>query len=274
MTDDRAGCLVWLLFLPVGVVVIVALTRAGVSESIAGMVATLAAMVGVPLLFILRDEWNPRRWRERRRQREEAHRRVAAAEAARAARRRRPCAIMNRAMLIEHVTEFAPFHPGCNIMAGMHTAALRELCETIRERREWSGLLPGETRDGWSVYRIQFEDGAAYVGMTGGAVIARMGRHLHGDGAAGIGPRCRAGVAYRLDVLASGLTERAARRVELVEIGKLRQPLNMTGSRAPAPPLPPTSSNSLTDFLDAAARLGYLDKDHRPRWRAPDDQDS
>ena len=95
VTEDRAGYSVWLLFITVVLVVTVALTRTGVSESIPGMVTTVAAVVGVPLLFILRDEWNPRWWRERRRQREEGRRRVAAAEAARAARRRRPCATMN-----------------------------------------------------------------------------------------------------------------------------------------------------------------------------------
>ena len=229
---DRAGCLIWLAMFAIGAVVGVALTRSGVSENIAGMVATFAAL-GVLPLFILWDEWNPRRWRKRRRERQEAAAALAAAEAARAARRSRPCESMARATLVDHLAEFSPYRPGLAIMAGMHTAALRELCAAVRDCREWSGLLPGEHRDGWSVYRIRFEDGAAYVGITGRTVTHRLGQHLRGDGAAGVRQRRRAGVAYRFDVLASGLTEREARRIELAEIARLRQPLNVTGARPP-----------------------------------------
>ena len=227
----------------VGVGVMLVLTRAGWAEEGAGMVATLAAL-GVLPLVILWDEWQPLRWRERQRQRERAAAEHAAAVAAREARRRRPCADMDRAKLLDHLAEFGPFHHFAAfvsygqiidmdraIMDGMHTADLRDLCA---RRREWSGLLPGETRDGWSVYRVRFlEDGAAYVGMTGGTVIDRLGRHLRGETGAGIYRRCRRGMVYRFDVLASGLDERTARRVELAEIGKLRRPLNVIGARYP-----------------------------------------
>ena len=116
---------------------------------------------------------------------------------------------------------------------GMHTATLRELCAILRERREWSGHPPGDTSGGWSEYRIRFEDSTAYIGMTGRTVTHRLGQHRRGDGAAGVRQRRRAGVAYRFDVLASRLTEREARRIELAEIARLRQPLNMTGARPP-----------------------------------------
>ena len=63
-------------------------------------------------------------------------------------------------------------------------------------------------------------DGTAYVGMTGATVIDRLGRHL-------------GGVAYRFDVLASGLSSVQARRIELAQIARLRQPLNVTGRPCP-----------------------------------------
>ena len=79
------------------------------------------------------------------------------------------------------------------------------------------------------MYRIQFGDGTAYVGITGATVIDRLGRHLGGGGSATVREHYGAGVAYRFDVLASGLSSVQARRIELAQIARLRQPLNVTG---------------------------------------------
>lgn len=118
-------------------------------------------------------------------------------------------------------------------MAGMHTSVLREVCTSVRDGRGWSGLLPGETRGRFSVYRIQFEDGTAYVGMTGGTVVDRVSIHLFSNnGSPKVRAQYIAGVAFRFDVLASGLAGVHASRVELDEIGKLRRPLNVIGARS------------------------------------------
>ena len=152
-----------------------------------------------------------------------------AAKAARAARRGRPCDSMPRATLVEHVAEFAPRHPGHVILTGLHTATLRELCATARDRRTWSGRLPGELVRGWHVYRILFADGSAYVGMTGQPVVERLGQHLSGNGSPRVWQRYRDGAAYRFDVLASVRTEHAAQNIEHAEIAKLAHPLNLAG---------------------------------------------
>ena len=116
------------------------------------------------------------------------------------------------------------------ILVGMDTATLRAMCGTIRANAAWSGCLPGEVPAGWSVYRIRFADGAAYVGQTHHRVVWRLAQHLSGDGSPRVLQRRNAGVAYRIDVLASGLlTERVAQRIERAEIAKLAKPLKLSG---------------------------------------------
>ena len=56
---------------------------------------------------------------------------------------------------------------------GLTDAQLRHVA---REPLTRSGCLPGESEaGGYSVYRITFEDGAAYVGISHGFVIERNG---------------------------------------------------------------------------------------------------
>ena len=120
------------------------------SDRAGWLIAAAMAVAPLVLLFLwvvcvrLWDALSPRR------------REAAAAAAAREARRLRPCAGMDRATLVEHLAEFrAGYEPGRAIMAGMDTAALRELCTGVRDgRRGWSGYLLGE-RGGWSVYRTR-----------------------------------------------------------------------------------------------------------------------
>ena len=163
---------------------------------------------------------------------------------------------MDRGTLVDHVTEFAAgWRPDPTILAGMDTATLRELCTTVRDRAAWSGRLSGELASCWHVYRIQFTDGSAYVGMTGRTVVERLTQHLSGDGSLRVRQRCMAGVAYRFDVLASALTERMARQIERVEIAKLARPLNVAlpakdAAMLIAPPPPPAVRVYLTRPLD------------------------
>ena len=64
------------------------------------------------------------------------------------------------------------------VLAGLTDAQLRHVA---REPLTRSGYLPGESEaGGYSVYRITFEDGAAYVGISHGFVIERMEQHFGG----------------------------------------------------------------------------------------------
>ncbi len=119
--------------------------------------------------------------------------------------------------------------------------------------------LPGES-DNHHVYRIAFDDGAAYVGITRRSVIQRVEEHFgaagpHGEkhydvpiadrlkhslGTFNIVQRLAAGIPCRVEVLASGLTKDDARAIEWSEIAKLEKPLNATGpTRAWTDPLAP-----------------------------------
>ena len=179
----------------------------------------------------------------------DGRRQAMADAAAREARRCRPCASMDRATLIAHVAEFAggfPHNPAGSrsaddgfrrrLAGGLDTAHLRELCATIGAANvSRSVRLPGE-KDGWSVYRIQFADGATYVGMTGRPVLDRIAQHLDGSGSPAVRQHLKSGHDYRFAVLTSGLTEQQARARESVEISALSCPLEQgtAGEARPA----------------------------------------
>ena len=108
--------------------------------------------------------------------------------------------------------------------------------------------LPDEREgEGWTVYRIVFADGAAYVGITSGSVAHRLAEHLGVDdafdfhapaiqdrtpvrGSAQVLRRAAAGIAYRFRVLGSGLDEWQARALEDAAIRRLKRPLNRTAN--------------------------------------------
>ena len=107
--------------------------------------------------------------------------------------------------------------------------------------------LPGEERDGWSVYRIAFADGAAYVGTTGRPVAERLAEHLGLEHSLDLDApplgrrqailsngavlrRAAAGVRYRFRCLASGLDEWQAKTIEDAAIRRLKRPLNRTAN--------------------------------------------
>lgn len=82
-------------------------------------------------------------------------------------------------------------------------------------------------RKRWSVYRISYADGAAYVGQTGRSVSGRVAEHLASTPS--IRQRSLVGLSADVEVLAQGLTRRQALRRERREIARLRRPLNIVG---------------------------------------------
>ena len=112
------------------------------------------------------------------------------------------------------------------VLEGLPLQTLERMAEP---EPDWS--LPGE-KGNWSVYAVRFDDGCVYVGMTGRTVIDRLEEHFgEGQRGNGIGTLAivlhrQAGIAYRFEVLASGLQEQEARNREAVEIHALTRPLN------------------------------------------------
>ena len=177
---------------------------------------------------------------------------------------------MDRATLIAHVAEFSALDLPLSrraatahtesalrrrLFGGLHTAHLLELCTTIAADgdRKQPLNLPGEA-GGYSVYRIQFADGAAYVGMTSQPVFRRIARHLNGEGSTEVWRHFAGSLEYRLDVLASGLSERRAREREAREIRALPSPLNKMIPRQSRPAIDP-------------ARQVPVDRVSPARWR-------
>ena len=263
--SDRQGCLFWLcLFVGIPAVSAALAAATGLSGEDVLMLLFGSLTVILAVVWIgsaLRDR--PKRPTRAERRRAEAEAKAAAE--ARETRRRRPCASMDRATLIAHVVEFAKGAPGVprkdqhvndryrrRLAAGLTTEHLHKLCASIT-RGDWSTWsLPGEA-GGWSVYRIQFADGAAYVGMTGLPVLSRIARHLGGDGSSAVWQHIKDGHDdYRFAVLTSGLTEEQARERERHEIHGLSFPLNMS---IPRPPRPLRPLRPLRPAIDPARQV-------------------
>lgn len=101
--------------------------------------------------------------------------------------------------------------------------------------------LPGES-EGHSVYRLTFADGSAYVGMTGRSVLNRIEEHFgageRGDGIGNFAIQERAALgAWRIEVLASGLSRDDAKAFERQEIARLPAALNAQNATTRAPDL-------------------------------------
>ena len=108
--------------------------------------------------------------------------------------------------------------------------------------------LPGEIGS-TSVYRITFADGTVYVGFTGQMIVDRLADQLgfgRGWGTFSVMRRTEAGIAYRIECLASGLSRDEARTRRDAEIRALTKPLNGTPNarfwRDPLDPPPEQSA--------------------------------
>ena len=140
--------------------------------------------------------------------------------------------------------------------------------EVVRQGWLLAGLyrLPGESHhpDHYSVYRISFECGKAYVGLTRRDVLVRVAEH------AGCGQDALA--AHRLElrspwghasiqrelnhhgvatveVLASRLTMDSAEETEAYEIALLDKPLNAMGTQGGSGPLCDEGTDSAGEAL-------------------------
>ena len=102
--------------------------------------------------------------------------------------------------------------------------------------RSWGlVLLPGEGSP-YNVYIIEWEDGAAYVGMTGGAVKERVDRHFEGidigEGVYEFVWRHEAGIAYSVKCLHTNLDRHTAEAVERQEIRGRKRLLNIVHNKS------------------------------------------
>ncbi len=84
----------------------------------------------------------------------------------------------------------------------------------------------------WKVYRLTFENGQQYVGITSRLVGIRVAEHVSGGerltgSSKAMSKLVAAGVDYGYETLAAGLTESEAEELEYEEIAQLSVPLNI-----------------------------------------------
>ena len=172
-------------------------------------------------------------------------------------------------------------------LSGMHPDDREFAMEHARLENKVLPLLNGEKlkdesrqykrnapKDIWNVYRIDFSDGAAYVGITSRQIAIRVAEHFGFDGIGratgewtpsgdrtetyGIAERWRQGITARATCVASGLTKGEARSVEKAQIAKISNPINVQKARrrtvvTPGPhpetrrPVPPSGKKKWTE---------------------------
>ena len=115
--------------------------------------------------------------------------------------------------------------------------------------------LPGESEP-YSVYRFTFADGAAYVGLTGRDVLKRIEEHFGaGERGNGIGNLAIVGWAargaWRVEVLASGLSRDDAMALERREIRSLSAALNVQNTTTRARDLHDPARGAIAEFYGA-----------------------
>ena len=122
--------------------------------------------------------------------------------------------------------------------------------EAVRQGWLLAGVyrLPGESgrSDEYSVYRLSFECGRAYVGLTRRDVLVRVAEHVgcgrdpiatwrlelrNQQGHTGIQQELNHHGVAKIEVLASGLTLDEAELIEMREIALLDMPLNAVGAQ-------------------------------------------
>lgn len=106
--------------------------------------------------------------------------------------------------------------------------------------------IAGEAAEGHTVYRLEFSDGAAYVGQTRRALLRRIAGHMLET--LSIQSRITAGQSMRVAIVASGLSRQEATRIEAAEIAKIERPINsqLAGGRTvPIPGQAETAAEAL-----------------------------
>ena len=124
-------------------------------------------------------------------------------------------------------------------------ATLRQL-----ERGATNALLPGEVPR-YSLYRISFDDGTAYIGITSREITRRLKEHIGDDGPPSwwMQPKLDAGVSFRCVCLASELTEQQADELERFHIQKLEKPLNKVHAKKNRYILPKPFDSAFASFI-------------------------
>lgn len=139
---------------------------------------------------------------------------------------------MDRFQLIDSLADVIP-RP---ISAGLDTAWLRNLQAAVSSKDEQriksALLLVGEQDKGYSVYKIRFSDGNAYVGMTGNLIIERMKQHFIGAKTTeSIMKHVETGIGYTFSSLISGLSQSEALVAEKIHIAALQNPMNVVDTK-------------------------------------------
>ena len=84
----------------------------------------------------------------------------------------------------------------------------------------------GQQKSGYSVYKISFKDGCAYVGKSED-VVERIKQHFtSGEGSNAVYERFSAGEEFQFEVFVSGLAKDQAEEHEKALIKSLPHPLN------------------------------------------------
>ena len=78
----------------------------------------------------------------------------------------------------------------------------------------------------WKVYKIDFGNGVAYVGITSGDLQKRFRQHTDAPVNRKLARRLKMGLPYTKSLLSTHRLEVCARRREGIEIRRLRYPLN------------------------------------------------
>ena len=183
---------------------------------------------------------------------------------------------MNRAALIERLSRHV--HPP--VLDALPTDWMHQAVAALDAPRRGSAVdffqaiggafqLPGES-GGHSVYRLTFADGSAYVGMTGRDILNRIQEHFgageRNDGIGNIAIQERATLgAWRIEVLASGLSRDDAIALERQEIARLPAALNAQNATTRARDLHDPAQGAVARYY---RERGQSDETHHARLKA------
>lgn len=112
-------------------------------------------------------------------------------------------------------------------------------------------LLDGEVEHDCSVYKIVFDDGHEYVGVTCKRILARMIEHFETKPTPAIVRHAEDGVGYHFVCLLSGAARPDAAAVEKLHIAHLPKPLNNVNHKSSETELERVSKllNQMIDLL-------------------------
>lgn len=99
----------------------------------------------------------------------------------------------------------------------------------LKNREEVQLSFMSSDQSGYSIYKIEFKDGAEYVGQSDRPLAERLLEHFDDEkGSRKVYKRLCAGQCFRVHVLSEGLTKDQATADEDMLIKGLPKPLNET----------------------------------------------